>query len=296
LKTLGDKEAELLASKERFIFDIDGCVYPRDEKKCGFYQQLSKNVKKAFAKAVVGRGDFKGVYKVGFDTVASNPGSLSVIFSGITSGVKEVIKSKITGSADSFDKIEEIYQSVVPLISSANIKYPEQIFNYAISMYGNSYDMIKPDADLTEATRIIMEKGIKVNFYTNSPSSKENDKDAHVQKVLKSLGYSPVEVNSFREVTYDMFDAIGDLSIGKPSVHNMQTFLSFADIKDTSKAVMFDDNIKNLKTAAFFGIQPVWTWTDSVHPSMEDMRIADSIDAIIISDVGKSLSKIAKLM
>ncbi len=112
---LTQKDIKLIASMDNFILDIDGCVYPRDENECGFFQQLSKNIKKSFVKVALNKGEFKGAIGLAKEAIKENPKFLTTIFSAVAKGTKEVLTSRFKTESDSFSKIEEVYNSIVPI-------------------------------------------------------------------------------------------------------------------------------------------------------------------------------------
>jgi len=263
-----ESQLDYLAEKKFWILDVDGCLYPRDEDECGYYQRLTFNIKKSFNDIVT--KDLKG--------------------KNILESTKELLLSN--GFKGDIDKIDGQGEAFIPFVRAIKQNYPEDFYKYMNIVYGDSYHMITRNAGISYAFKKAESRGVDINFYTNGPSAKNIGEFSHIQKILALHGVDDADINRYRTKTYDLLDAViaGE---GKPVENSMRTFLNFAGIDNTDQTVMFDDSIENLKTAADFGIMPVWTWTSDEEPSKKALEIAEEIGAIRVRDTAPALIQIA---
>jgi len=266
---LSNKDVRYIADKRYWILDVDGCLYPRDPKECGYYQDLTVSIQQAFNTIV--NKDRKG--------------------SDILEQTRKAMVDN--GFKGDLSKVDGTYDGFVPFIKAIKNNYPEDFYQYMNVVYGSSYSMIKGDSQIAGAFKMAERKGVDISFYTNGPSSKKEGEFAHAQKILITHLVDISSINRYRSKTYDLLDSI-EAGDGKPTASSMVKFLDFAKIDNTDNTVMFDDSIANLKTAAEFGILPVWTWTTDEEPSKKDLAIAEEIGAIRVRNTGDMLLRVAK--
>lgn len=188
--------------------------------------------------------------------------------------------------ATGLDTVSEntLAQTFMPMSRILSDMYPEHMDTLVPEFYGNSYNVLRTDSQLVRSFMLAKMKGITVHLYTNGPTY-------NAEKVLKHLGVHGTLAKDIMDRCYDllMSTAAGH---GKPDAKGMENFLEFSGI-DPTTAFMADDTIHNLKTAADYGIAPLWTWTTDIEPSHEQDEIAKSIDATRVRYTGPVLLRIA---
>lgn len=270
-----EDKLDVLATKKIWISDIDGCLYPRDDEECGFISGLDETVANTFNYCA--DKDPKGVE--------------------IFAKMKEILADKGLVDADPMEQRDDkTFKHFIPLVTAINDVCPNDINKYMNMIYGDNYNIIPSDNRISKAFRTAQAKGCEIFVYTSGPSGKEPGINLNTQKVMFRHGFTNNEVDFLRPRSYDLIDAINAGGAGKPEVSSMENFLKFANIENPEEAVMYDDSIHNLKTAASFGITPVWTWTDDNEPSAEALKIANEIGAIRVRNTGAAMNKISNSM
>jgi len=264
-----DNQAEKFADKKYWIVDVDGCQYPRDDKECGYFAALTKEIMKVFHDII--KNDEKGSEILNL--------TYSVL---LEQGYKEDI-SKITGA----------YECFIPFVKAIKEIYPNDIIKYLDNIYGDYYHMIPEDNKIPEAFKLAREKGIEVYFYTSSPSGMRAGEVLHTQKIMQKNKFSAEDIEFFRPRTFDLLMALNS-GYGKPSINSMKEFLEFFNV-DPKKAIMFDDSLENLKTAKEFGIETVWTWTNDEEVSAPCNKLAEAISTVRVRNTGDTFFKLLEV-
>lgn len=183
--------------------------------------------------------------------------------------------------------------TVFPEIVSTFInKKPDQLEQYLDEVYGNDYSLIKPDTKLARSFEQAQNKGVRIVFYTNGPSSPEPETNYHTQKVLRRLGLSKEFNNYARQNTYDLVKSV-KAGHGKPTEQGMKNFLTDLSI-DPANALYFDDSPKNLRTGTDLGMRAIWTWTSKTPPKKANKDLAKQIGAFRTRNVSKTVHDLVK--
>lgn len=247
---LSAQDCTYIAEQRVWILDVDDCLYRIAS---GLHDQIKTNIVETWNAMPADEPQTQAI-KQAFDRIVQEQ--------GFTTDSTIQMEENALGTA--FPAIVQALQETVSA---------DEFGAYMNAFYGDAYDLITPDPDLVEAIDIARNKGIEVYLYTNGPSSQDSSEDFHVQKVLAALGFQEEAIATFRENTYDLLMSI-EKGRGKPTAESFEDFLDHFDI-NPDEAVMFDDGMKNLKTAAQYGVLPVWTWTTSdQEPSSADQLSA----------------------
>ncbi|MCD8494010.1 MAG: hypothetical protein LRY36_00115 [Alphaproteobacteria bacterium] len=271
------EEIRELANLTEWILDVDDCLYPMDNK-----MQLGEPGLHAGIKELIIEN---------WNNLASD--ALKTRLSELITDVADTNPAFVT--VDSFqlrkDDLKVAFPHMLRAIEDAE---PDKMFEWLSAFYGDMYaERLAPDPDLVMAFKLAAHTGVRITLYTNGPSHPEQGVEAHVQKVLRHIGFDEPAIEALRLRTQDMIMNSKDGS-GKPCENSMQTFLQRFNI-EAGKALMADDTIMNLKTAEKAGIRPVWTWTsDVLNPHEADAQMAEEIGAIKITHTGKTLLRIAQ--
>lgn len=242
------------AKRSTWVFDVDDCLYTID---CGLHDQIKKRI----CHHANDNDDIRGwtMNWLGEDRNIE-PEDLGTVF---------------------------------PKIVSAFIKErPEQLEQYLDEVYGDDYSFIKPNSKLVRSFEEAQNRGVRIVFYTNGPSSPEPTKNYHTQKVLQRLGFSQEFNNHARQNTYDLIKSV-KAGHGKPTEQGMKNFLTDLSI-DPANALYFDDSPKNLRTGTNLGMRAIWTWTSKKRPKKADEDLAKDIGALKTRNTGKAVHNLAR--
>jgi FMN phosphatase YigB (HAD superfamily) len=179
-----------------------------------------------------------------------------------------------------------------PLVRALKEVHPERLHDYLIRFYGENYTLIPPSPEAVEAFRIAREKGVKIFFYSNGPSSPVPGEMGHLQKTMRALGFDHETIEYMRPRAYDLLKSV-EAGRGKPTADSLRDFLTFSRVI-AKQALMADDGVHNLKTAAEQGIMPLWTHTTDDAPDPVDTMLAKQLGALRVRDTGKALLQIAQ--
>lgn len=262
-----DNSVKRLGQCDFWVLDVDDMMYRIDS---GLHALIKGNIVDSFnqlSKKDKNRKDIQARFRVNLEKAGHKLGNpmdiqqaeLGVAFPAIVQTVSELLPDKLPMYLDRF--------------------------------YGSRYDLIKPDADLVSAFDIARGKGVEIFFYTNGPSSKDASQDAHVQRVLRAVGFKTPTIDFMRRRTYDLLDSV-KAGCGKPTRKSMHDFIEFSNV-EPRRAFMADDGPKNLIAAADVGMQTLWTWTTTEAPAPRDVVMAKTIGAIKTQNTGAALLKIA---
>lgn len=256
------------ATRSAWVLDVDDAMYSIE---CGLHDYIKENITRVYN-----------------DVAVTDPNKDQIV-----SHLQKVLKAQGHKVEDpSCIKPEELGVAFPAIVQTLNDIYPDTLFTYLNDFYGDQYDRIKQDSNLVKAFQTAHDKGIKIYFYTNGPSSPVKGEISHLQKVMKQRGFDDKMIEYMRSRTYDLLMSV-QAGRGKPSAEGMQDFLKFSGI-NPKEALMADDGPKNLVPAAELGMLTLWTWTTSKAPKANDVKIAEDIGSIRVRDTGKALLQIAQ--
>lgn len=255
------------AAKKWWVVDVDDCLY---DIACGLHSEIKRNIVNTFNRISAYDPDGKK----------------------IVARLDQILTQQNNSIANPEEiTADELGVAFPPIVQTLSELKQAKLFDYLNQFYGDEYHRIRPSRDLVRAFEIAAEKGIKIYFYTNGPSSPAANEISHLQNVMKQRGFSDNIIEAMRPNTYDLLMSI-KAGFGKPTIQGMKNFLEFSKV-NPKEALMFDDGPKNLATAHKVGISTVWTWTTDTTPKDNDIELAKHIGATRVRDTSAAMLQIA---